>query len=560
MTNKVNELNALMAGTVNNVGMHSKVRGANKDDSSGFSGAFEIAKGSADSRQNIVNAGKSADQNNVKDARDCMSSKGSKEIEKQDTNKKDPVNNDKDKAEFTQDTAKSCVKIKKSIKDTMGVSDEELDEAMQTLGLTATDLLNPQNVKELCMELNGVEDSISLLTNSELYDSVKELCNMAVQESDMLAGKYGISAEELSGLIDDEGMLEDILKAADELMENADSLSGDDALSLDVFGASAFEGVNDDAQAADYDFDAATAETATNAAAAEGDLTVYSEDILSDAAEVLEGENPENDYGIKVTVTGNKNEPIKNEEVRVNDIAAENVKTEEKTAAGSVTETFKSASKSEESSLRGRNEGFEGVSRFAESDAQSTGSAVQMADTTVTQTNVNSVGEIVETVAHYSNVDGSQILSQVTESIRVNYTPETTALEMQLHPESLGNVNMHISSTNGVVTAQILVENEAVKTALENQLITLQETFEEQGHKVESVEVAVANYNLGQRMDSQTGNDSERDRARGFGRIGGRRRINLNDLNGSDEDEMSEEEMIAADMMARNGNSIDFMA
>ena len=151
-------------------------------------------------------------------------------------------------------------------------------------------------------------------------------------------------------------------------------------------------------------------------------------------------------------------------------------------------------------------------------------------------------------------------MSQVTQSIRVNYSAETTSMEMQLHPASLGTVNMNIASTNGVVTAHILVENEAVKAALESQLITLQQTFEDQGMKVEAVEVTVANYDLnkGNSSDTENGN-SERESARA-GRVGTRRRINLNDLEEADIEDLDEDEQIAADMMARSGNSVDYTA
>ena len=115
---------------------------------------------------------------------------------------------------------------------------------------------------------------------------------------------------------------------------------------------------------------------------------------------------------------------------------------------------------------------------------------------------------------------------------------------------------MQVSSANGVVTAHIIVQNEAVKSALESQLITLTQTFEEQGHKVEAVEVSIANYDLNQGMNRDNGqNPSEREEKESFRVNGTRRRINMNDLTDDDEEieEVSEEERIARDMMARNG-------
>ncbi|MCR5223016.1 MAG: flagellar hook-length control protein FliK, partial [Lachnospiraceae bacterium] len=154
--------------------------------------------------------------------------------------------------------------------------------------------------------------------------------------------------------------------------------------------------------------------------------------------------------------------------------------------------------------------------------------------------------------------DGQEIVRQVTDFIRVNISPEETSMELQLHPASLGTIHMNIASQNGIVTAQLLVQNESVKEALESQLMQLQETFEEQGTKVEAVEVAVASYNLDRgpfqdRDDRQDRQNADEQR--------GRRRINLNlnDLN-ADDLELSEEDQLAKDVMEMNGTSVDFSA
>ena len=134
----------------------------------------------------------------------------------------------------------------------------------------------------------------------------------------------------------------------------------------------------------------------------------------------------------------------------------------------------------------------------------------------------------------------------------------TTSMELQLHPASLGTVNLNIVSQNGVVTAQLLVQTESVKEALKAQMIQLQETFDEQGTKVEAVEVAVASYDLDRgpfqdRDDRQDRQNADR---------GSHRKINLN-LNDLDDEEISnldEENQLARHVMEMNGTSIDFSA
>ena len=122
--------------------------------------------------------------------------------------------------------------------------------------------------------------------------------------------------------------------------------------------------------------------------------------------------------------------------------------------------------------------------------------------------------------------------------------------------------NLQIASNNGVITANLQVQNETVKSALEAQLVQLLETFEEQGQKVEAIEVTVAGYDLDRSLDQGSGSqDGERKESDtpSVGRTT-RRRINLNDLNEEDIEELTEEEQLAAEMMAMNGGNVDYMA
>ena len=181
-----------------------------------------------------------------------------------------------------------------------------------------------------------------------------------------------------------------------------------------------------------------------------------------------------------------------------------------------------------------------------------------MSQTTI-QTETVTVSDTVETVRQFSSyTNGNEVVSQVTEFIKVNISPETTSMELQLHPASLGTVNMNIVSQNGVVTAQLFVQSESVKEALEAQLIQLQEVFDEQGTKVEAVEVAVASYDLDRgpfqdRDDRQDRQNADK---------GNHKKINLN-LNNLDDDDLAnldEEDQLARHVMEMNGTSIDFSA
>lgn len=550
MTTKITDLTAAMmtnaAGMIGNVQNNSV---AKSEEVSGFSDMFNKARtDSVDASASLGKSQSAADAS--KNAQDAMN-RPSKEIKSDESVAKDPVNNEDDRKEFVSDVAKEVSKITDSVKEALDVTDEEIEAALSNLGLTSADLLVPQNVQSLCMELKGIEDSISLLTDAPLYENVKMLCNMASLASESITEEFGIDTDALSEMLNDDEMFADVLSTMKEMAEN-----GAAATTLD-FAPSMEETVGNDVNLSDDSANNVpatgdiTSQNVTNEDAIEVVVTSDNSEDTTEIAieEMASGTNEvskEATSSVKAPVT-EETRPVSNEEVRTD----ANVKS----ADDSETETFTSTAKSQEANLRGRNEGFENVSRFSETD-----NASAVNTTTVTQTEVNSVGDIVETVSHYTNPEGNEILSQVTQSIKVNYSADATSMEMQLHPASLGTVNMHISSTNGIVTAHILVENEAVKAALESQLITLQETFEAQGQKVEAVEVSIAGYDLNRNMGSETGNDSKGNDSRNFGRSGVRRRINLNDLTADDFEEMTEEEKISADMMARDGNSVDFKA
>ncbi len=126
-------------------------------------------------------------------------------------------------------------------------------------------------------------------------------------------------------------------------------------------------------------------------------------------------------------------------------------------------------------------------------------------------------------------------------------------MELQLNPEHLGKISLNVVTRNGAVTATITAQNEAVKGVIESQIVQLRESLNNQGLKVQSVEVAVANhgFNLGENNAGQEQNNNNR---------GTRGRRNFGDY-----DELSEEDDDMADIlqqriMEADGNSVNYTA
>ena len=75
---------------------------------------------------------------------------------------------DKKLAAFDED-------VRQVLKDKLGVTDEEITDAMQKLGLTIADLIQPNQLAQLTAELTGCENVGELLCNSSFMEIVNEI-------------------------------------------------------------------------------------------------------------------------------------------------------------------------------------------------------------------------------------------------------------------------------------------------------------------------------------------------------------------------------------------------
>jgi flagellar hook-length control protein FliK len=144
------------------------------------------------------------------------------------------------------------------------------------------------------------------------------------------------------------------------------------------------------------------------------------------------------------------------------------------------------------------------------------------------------------------------IMDQILDYMKVQLTGEVTSLEMQLHPASLGTLQVQIASKAGVMTANFITQNETVKAALESQMVQLKEQFEEQGVKVEAIEVTVQTHEFERNLDEQGRGRNQQEPER----KGRTRRIHLGEGTGADT--LEGEDALAADMLAAGGSTVDY--
>lgn len=156
----------------------------------------------------------------------------------------------------------------------------------------------------------------------------------------------------------------------------------------------------------------------------------------------------------------------------------------------------------------------------------------------------------------YMSTDTTELINQIVDNIRFNVSQDTTSIEMQLNPENLGRVYVHLSAKEGTVNAQFTATNEVVKEALEAQIVTLKENLNQAGVKVDAVEITVSSHGFERNLEQDQSREEQEGEYQEAAAKQRRRNINMSSM-----DElagvMTEEESLVAQMMRDNGNSVD---
>ena len=409
---------------------------------------------------------------------------------------------DADMQKVDQAVEEFAKEVQQEVKELLGVDDAQLEAAMKELGLTYQDLMDPVNLANLVMNLTGEEDQLGLLMNAdfqELMQNVEVLSKNLLQE-------LGMTPQEAAEVFTQ--LEQNVAQITEEVPQQVQEVTGTQAEVLQVQQT-------DDVQATEQKSQV-TGMTDTNAATAEA---------------------VESDGNVQ-----NVEEPV-SQEVRVeNDQTASQQEGQQEEAPEN------SMTTEDDASLLQQNDTTE-KSIFTEHTFQQTVQTIRTDNITAAPTTAAPQNVVFNTL---------DVIRQVSEFTRVMYQGDTTSMEMQLNPENLGKIYVQVTAKEGVVTAHLAVQNEIVKEALENQTIQLRENMNQQGIKVEAVEVTIASHEFERNLE-QNQQGSAQDEQREQASKSPRRNISMNQL-----DEMSglmsEEEMLVAKIMRDNGNSVDFTA
>lgn len=168
------------------------------------------------------------------------------------------------------------------------------------------------------------------------------------------------------------------------------------------------------------------------------------------------------------------------------------------------------------------------------------------------------MNESAQEMQYTDRAQMADIIRQITERITISSGQDETTMELQLHPASLGNVNIMLTSSKDGIVAKFTAQNEIVKEAVESQMIQLQQKFEAQGIKVTSIEVTIASHEFERNLDEQNkrqGSDEETGKGKK-----NTRRIDLSSISDLEDEALDDSDKITAQMMAANGNTVDYTA
>ena len=399
--------------------------------------------------------------------------------------------------------------VVRTVAEQLGVSEDSVKDMMESLGLTAFDLLNPENIAQLAMQLTGETSPMDLLMNDQFQGLMQQIDQLGGQ----LANELELQPAQMDELIAQMDILQTPETLTDEEMQILNDAAGQQT----------------------------TADT-------------VSTDIMPELAQTDEVQPMDKQADVF------QKEP-KSDEVRTQQPQAQETKqtaeqqTMEQQTMEQQTDAGDGDSQTGDQVKTAQPEKM--TADRSSSDVAKTQTAMQMQDTAGVQTMAHAADVTSET--SYISVDTMDLLEQVAEQIRVNVSEGTSSMEMQLNPENLGKVYVNISSKEGMIHAQLAASNEAVRAALETQVADLRQNLNQAGVKVDAIEVTVASHEFEKNLEQNQENEKQQGERQQEQSGGRRRNLNLSSLDGLS-GLMTEEETLAAQMMRENGNSMDVTA
>lgn len=358
--------------------------------------------------------------------------------------------------------------------------------------------VEPKNVKERAKELFSGENKIKEVeqprkeeTASVSEEEAEAVSALLVQVRQVICETLGITEDQLTETMD-------ALDLQDTDLLNRDSLQ---QIFLNINQADPTEFLTNEALFADFSELVQGVEQATK----------QSGFTLEDVRTVLQDmENAEFVPAETVDMTTEHTEEVPEQETTDGDMAdmpAENAEA-------------RTSDVSQETKAENGTSGEEGHKAEAKREGNTT--------TISSETDANVKNVFIDTLVNYAvneageaNLEAAaqvrEIANQIMEQIKITIRPEQTNMELQLNPEHLGRVNLTITEKEGMMTAQFTTQTEVAKEAIESQMAALRESLQNQGIKVEVIEVTVSEFGFEWEQEADRNGSGEPEKRRKSG-------------------------------------------
>lgn len=364
-------------------------------------------------------------------------------------------------------------------------------------------------------DTSSISDVNSKADNKDVTDTVKEVCE---DIKDAIKEEFDVSDEDIKAAMELLGLTALDLLSTAKVAELIEQLTGTDALTL-ITNEDMMQSFNNIINVVD--------------------------DANADIADMLGVKTEE----VGIVLEQNNIAPVVNSE---DTAKQDNVKeSDAKNAEDNINQTVDNQESLSEVLAKKITTESDGKAKNNMSESNEANNKVTYADVAD-----NMISNITDTFADIitegiSTVKEADIVNQVIDSVKLMASRELTSMEVMLNPEHLGSVHITVTARNGIVSAQIAAQNEQVKTALENQMVTLREQFESQGLKVDAVEITVMAHSF---EAGQNFGQSESERKQGESKV--HRKLDLSSF----DDELEEDLESTAPAPKAEGSSVEYLA
>lgn len=468
-----------------------------------------------------------------------------------------------DADEITKEVSSQIVE---KVTEDLDITEDKLCEIMQMLGITAMDLLQPENLTALFANAAGIDNNPKeLVLNSDFTGLYADVMDIASKNQALLEAVSNMEVletpQELETFTEpgnpDQGNTalsgEDManVQISDLAGETEGTVSKQYQTKSEIVGTSEIADTSETI-AATVSENIGTSETTATAASENIDAsettaaTDVEERSMSETAATAEASN------IPETV-------VSSESIDASETKAQPADTK-KDRTGLADDALSQQIGDESDSLKPEKQAMKAdLNSDSSSEERSFGDKNEnnVLHTMINeQTQPESVFEAFDVQPKYTSVNTTEIIRQIVDQISIANTTGESVIEMQLNPENLGKLYINVTEKNSEITARIAVSNEAVKNALESQMATLRENLQDANIRVNDVEITIATHEFERNLEQNAGNENGRHNGQQY-----THQSSNNGGNGSGQNETaSDEARLTAQIMRDNGNSVDFMA